>query len=1083
MGMHNFGEKRWGQGIVDDIRSIGDQNTRVVGDFTKMVASAPTASKMNEFMQTVDWQAHFKKVVADSKFPELNELDPIIPKLLAATKWHADNAPSFRRATLQTRFFETGDNYYLGMEFTREYDAWKIRTANELAAPLALRSMEPDKKKALGGLVGIFQHHIDRLWYDACFEVIRSGDVYNPGAKSRIPRIYTINSYTDAKLGTLPVGEGFRLSDRSEERYEVMARGSSQVIVRNVEGYISKMSKGTLIRREGNLTRQPDGNTESKVSLATFPVGHYVNFRTLRLNGETHGYVFAFVGDEQSTPHFMRYSGLTGACINAMLFNNFIKNAIDGVSFQDRFKLYSQETNWNNGEVVTRGTGANYGEDGFLRPGFAYAHGLDYLHSKVIEAIETKTDLDDFLSRDWKIKIAASMIPRGMELNEDFIRSLYQQIQMHIFNKFAMEVKQDKSMNVDGLEDTLKARKEAMSGQRDEVDYQTYWNNFLSGIDSIDDKTRTRLQGFHVKVAKRLEQCIAQVVEYATKAYLYNERISSELYNQPKSVDSIVDDFAVEAQNFANSLTMSAAFSSGALAFALVGTNVGDVWAAIIGALNILLSFATMTNVGRYKIRNEEARIIFFEEKLLDVKKAAFSVMERKLQDAVPESMNPFVVALNKQAETFLTNAEYYNVDEPKEFKEAYRTLKENINDPENIRAFQKKLTTYFIVDVYHHHSYLQEYLVNIFKTCDDMYYLLTQRIDKASGGQESKNFFDRLNAFTGNLEDSLQRGQPYFGFLKKRRLWHWDCTVVFRYFYSLFCCASPRGSTPLAPISTETLGIVKQARNVSAIHQNLVLRREIRDLEYLYWATRESDIASLIFVSAFSVFIASIIFTISRIIERAGGSSTVSDVAYWATLASATGAILALFHLVRKLFLLVGLWFTLGRKARSTATTDDRDHIRRVRSVTVTQILLTLTRIVAAGGASVALPWSVAEFGYGDKISTDPDIPVWIALGTICAAIGATIFFFIVEYVVRYHLSPKLGEYICEAFREEIENMYKVLAVPLNDIQTKQVQERETWEYVAREFLHKYRFDAVFAADRFGSILQYIQSGMDPRQ
>jgi hypothetical protein len=55
-------------------------------------------------------------------------------------------------------------------------------------------------------------------------------------------------------------------------------------------------------------------------------------------------------------------------------------------------------------------------------------------------------------------------------------------------------------------------------------------------------------------------------------------------------------------------------------------------------------------------------------------------------------------------------------------------------------------------------------------------------------------------------------------------------------------------------------------------------------------------------------------------------------------------------------------------------------------------------------------------------------------------------------------------------------------LSRPINDIDTKQVQERETWEYVAREFLHRYRFDAVFAADRFGSILQYIQAGMDSR-
>jgi len=37
MEMHNFGEKRWGQGLLDDFRSIDDKNTRINGDFTKMV--------------------------------------------------------------------------------------------------------------------------------------------------------------------------------------------------------------------------------------------------------------------------------------------------------------------------------------------------------------------------------------------------------------------------------------------------------------------------------------------------------------------------------------------------------------------------------------------------------------------------------------------------------------------------------------------------------------------------------------------------------------------------------------------------------------------------------------------------------------------------------------------------------------------------------------------------------------------------------------------------------------------------------------------------------------------------------------
>jgi hypothetical protein len=45
-----------------------------------------------------------------------------------------------------------------------------------------------------------------------------------------------------------------------------------------------------------------------------------------------------------------------------MIFNNFIGDAVRGVPFLNRFSRYAAETNWSNGEVVTRGTGANYGK-------------------------------------------------------------------------------------------------------------------------------------------------------------------------------------------------------------------------------------------------------------------------------------------------------------------------------------------------------------------------------------------------------------------------------------------------------------------------------------------------------------------------------------------------------------------------------------------------------------------------------------------------------------------------------------------------------------------------------------------------
>jgi hypothetical protein len=96
--------------------------------------------------------------------------------------------------------------------------------------------------------------------------------------------------------------------------------------------------------------------------------------------------------------------------------------------------------------------------------------------------------------------------------------------------------------------------------------------------------------------------------------------------------------------------------------------------------------------------------------------------------------------------------------------------------------------------------------------------------------------------------------------------------------------------------------------------------------------------------------------------------------------------------------------------------------------------------------------------------------------------AVFATVFFFLVEFVVRYNLDPCLGEVVCEPFREQILKLKASFSsrVDCAGIDTIQSLEAEAWEYTAREFLSSngYRFDTVFAADRFGSIVQYIQSG-----
>jgi hypothetical protein len=266
LGMHNFGEKRWGNGIIDDVRSLNDQNTRIIGDFTKMVRTAPIVELMREIIKNdTDWISHFNALVANSPFPELDRLDPVVPKIVCACEWLAENARRFRRSTLQTRFFEVGDNFYLGMEFPREYNQWKTNLVEQLVISLATKRRPDNSLVAPVSLTHALAHSIDKLWYYCCLETIRTGDVYNPGARHRVPRLYLINSSISQPLGNLPAGESFRLVDSPQEKYEILITQTFGTIVRNVEGFVSSMPKTILVMRESNLTRCPDGNEESRV--------------------------------------------------------------------------------------------------------------------------------------------------------------------------------------------------------------------------------------------------------------------------------------------------------------------------------------------------------------------------------------------------------------------------------------------------------------------------------------------------------------------------------------------------------------------------------------------------------------------------------------------------------------------------------------------------------------------------------------------------------------------------------------------------------------------------------------------------
>ncbi len=467
-----------------------------------------------------------------------------------------------------------GDNFYLGMEFTREYDLWKNTTVRELGG---------DSKSAE------IARLIDRLWYEAAFEVMRGGDVYNPSGSKFIPKVFLIDSSRSVPLRSMTVGDSFRIKRNDTEKYEVLIPGSQKVWVRSVEGFLLELDGDEDVLRQSDLTRSPDGNVESRVAIATFPVGHVVGHRALSVQNSSYWCTFP-IGDGQASPHFMRYSGLTGAAINSMLINNYIAAGLDTTkifSSKERILALSKETNWSNEEVVRRGTGANYGVDGFLRPGIKYDKLIEYLYHKAIEMSaagykDENKPMEEMFQNAWLQKYAAALVPRGMEVEPSYIGALEHCLRKAILRKLAMEMSDEKELK---QEDSFLAWFQAYADMDEKQQSEEGNRDLMSGVVTIweDDvkkmfesnNTSKRIQdivlGKYIDHAKTMAEVLRQSYKVAREDYMESKRTSSEGENEPKSTDALVTDFAVEAQAFANGLAKSALLAS--ISLALGGEN------------------------------------------------------------------------------------------------------------------------------------------------------------------------------------------------------------------------------------------------------------------------------------------------------------------------------------------------------------------------------------------------------------------------------------------------------------------------------------------------------------------------------
>ena len=133
-----------------------------------------------------------------------------------------------------------------------------------------------------------------------------------------------------------------------------------------------------------------------------------------------------------------------------------------------------------------------------------------------------------------------------------------------------------------------------------------------------------------------------------------------------------IDDFAANAQSTANSLTLSAALSAATLALNLVEMRAADIASAVLAGLNILISFGTMTNIARYKIRNEEARIDFFNRVLPGIERVVFSLTSKFNKQATPLEANPYFAGFESVVSVVQDQMQYYNIKNKELFNQAY---------------------------------------------------------------------------------------------------------------------------------------------------------------------------------------------------------------------------------------------------------------------------------------------------------------------------------------------------------------------------------------------------------------------------
>lgn len=740
--MHQFGVPRFGYGVWDDYFEYrGRHNSRILGDFRKSIKVSAVVDKMAQKLATnPNWKVEGKFHREDSEQASMTTKQL---RKLALT--------SFRRSRLQCRLFELGNNVYLGMELPREFQAFKSVMNNML---------------------------LNRLWYEAAFEVISNSHAIRRRERRRIPqffledhsitkslkdlrpldgfrfgseftfRLVSLSSNGSAiiepadaprKKDTIIISSEIRVVQRQEtspcalsflrvgdlfeivDYFEIVDSRGHEITVRSSTGHISKLQKSLRVHISSDLARSPSGYDESKVALASFDLAHYVSHRTFHLawsGDDKEEFITTLIGDAQASPHFMRYSGLSGACINCATFNNMLGQSLSNVPFGERISRYAYETNWSNREVVRRGTGSDFGFDGFLRPGFNYDELVHYLFDKSLEARDLGLPVEPLLSREWQSLIAAALVPRGMETEDVFFLAA-----------------------VNKMKKALESKMYNMLGSV----FQNQSETFLRGVSSyyvskLASKWTTKRAGVHSQVVlsqltiderKRAKQVVAELtpvaetliscLNQAVVAKLLNRRNLAEVFHQPKALDAQeYVDYQYLIDSYGRKLGLW-------VCFAAIAAHLSSHDKETLTWMVLKFCLAVLILSDPFRIRN---RVFYahsrFATELVDLRKAVFSLADGK-ESASPEQ-NPYIVAVKHSVAKFYDTCALYGENDTGFMDDAFKRFEDSKTDEQSIVAFMKQIASDFMVNRCNGNTHIHDELVTVYFELDDLLQARRQR-------------------------------------------------------------------------------------------------------------------------------------------------------------------------------------------------------------------------------------------------------------------------------------------------------------------------------------------------------------------